>query len=113
MNRVAEARAKNPAAQLSLNEWYNFIAGSDFTESQNAHEHCGKLVAWAKEKPNSPTPLIAQAKALIEYAWYLRGTGFSSTVIARDQNAFRGHIAEARKLLDQAIKLGVKDGEAH
>jgi len=113
IGRIRDARTTSPQVQSSLNEWYNLIADPSFSESQEVPEHCVKLAVWAKARSDSPIPLIAQAKALLNYAWHVRENGLASNAPASGQEAFRSHVAEARQMLEQAIKLGVKDGEAH
>ena len=65
MGRVRDARTNSPQLQSSLNEWYNLIADPAFSESHEVPEHCVKLAVWAKARPDSPIPLIAQAKAML------------------------------------------------
>jgi len=113
MSKLRQLRATRPEAQSALADWYNVLSQPVFTESQEVPEHCTKLAAWVKERPNSPTPLIAQAKALIDYAWFVRGIGFAPSVAEQDKIEFQSRIGEARRLLERAIKLGVLDGEAH
>jgi WD40 repeat protein len=109
--RLQEARATYPQAQSPLAEWYNFISDPAFSESQEVPEHCVKLGIWMTSRPDSPIPLLAQAKARINHAWQLRGYGSAST--ARNEERFLAEMAKARQLLEQAVRLRVKDGEAH
>jgi hypothetical protein len=48
----------------------------------------------------------------MDYAWRIRGRGTESVSEAAAKE-FREHLARARSLIEQALRLGVKDGHAH
>src|SRR5262249_40917802 len=81
-------------------------------ESVDVPEHVKKLGEWRQKMPTSPTPLIVMAKAQIGYAFEARGTGLANTVSEENAKLFASRMVEAKKYLEKAIELGVKDGEA-
>jgi hypothetical protein len=97
----------NPAAV------YEVVANPAFTDSSDILDHCVALSQWRREIPDSPTPLIALARAHIDWAWQARGYGPASTVTKEGWQLFYTRIAEARRLLEEAKRIGVKDGEAY
>ncbi len=92
---------------------YQQVANPAFTDSADYPAHCAELAKWRDEMPDSPTPLVALAKAHIDWAWQARGSGYAGTVTEEGWQQFHTRIAEARSLLERAEKLGPQDAEAH
>jgi WD40 repeat protein len=107
------ARDKHPGWKDHPSEAYDVVANPVFTDSVDLLDHCVKLSEWRRELPTSPTPLVALARAHIDWAWEARGYGYASSVTKEDWEQFYTRLAEARRLLEQAIQVGVKDGEAY
>jgi hypothetical protein len=106
-------RAEHPAWKDNPSAVYEMVANPAFTDSPDILDHCVALSQWRREMPDSPTALIALARAHIDWAWQGRGYGPASTVTEEGWQLFYTRIAEARRLLDQALQIGVKDGEAY
>jgi WD40 repeat protein len=113
--KLAELRSEReerPEAQSELAGWYDRMAEPGFTASKDFPEHCAKLAEWREELPDSPTPLIALARAHTKYAWEARGTGYANTVTSEGWELFHTRIAEAKRLLKAAIEKSAQDGAA-
>jgi WD40 repeat protein len=111
--KLRAERKSRPAAQGDLEDWYDRLASIEFTASQDLAQHCQKLAEWHKQHPDSATALVALAKAHIAWAWEARGSGFAATVTEEGWQLFAERIAKARDLLEQAQKLGPRDGELY
>ncbi len=77
----------------------DLLAAEAWTEWQ------GHYAAWAAEVPDSPTRPIAQAEALVERAWALRGAGYADTVTESGWQGFASGLAAARAMLEAAPEL--------
>jgi WD40 repeat protein len=111
-----EARVQSLAKsefREGVNAWDVLLSDPIFTNSNNHKEHIEKLRVMAEGTPNSPTLMIATAQSILLDAWRDRTYGPAEMVTESDQLQFRKRVAEARKLLEQAIEIGVKDPEAH
>jgi WD40 repeat protein len=113
LDRLRANRKERPEASDELVSWYERLASPSFTQSRNYADHIAELTKWREESPQSPTPLIALARSNTEYAWEARGSGYASTVTEDGGKLFAERIATARELLEKAIELGAKDGEAY
>jgi hypothetical protein len=113
LETLRKGRSEKPSRTYLLSQWYDELANPRFTESKDIPEHCTKLATWRKEFPKSPTPLVVLAIAHLSHAWDARGTGIAATVPKEGWELFHTRVAEARRLLEQAVALGVQDGEAH
>lgn len=107
------ARDQHPGWKDHPSEAYETVANPAFTDSDNLLDHCVKLAEWRREMPNSATALVALARAHVEWGWEARGYGFASDVATENWPLFYTRLAEARRLVEQAIQLGVKDAEAY
>src|SRR5262245_27371654 len=110
--KAQEMSAADPEYRDALNQWYTCLADPSFTQSESYEEHIKKLEAMA-EQSQSPTPLIAMAKARLLSAWHVRGKGPPEEVSEAARNWFVGETAAARRILERAVGMGVKDGEAY
>jgi hypothetical protein len=113
LERLRAERKERPAAADDLSATYATLATPKFSNSADYPEHCVVLAKWRDQHPDSPTPLLALAKAHINWAWEARGVGFADTVTDEGWQHFHTRIAEAKRLVDAALELGVKDGEAY
>jgi len=66
------------------------------------------LREWVQARPNSITARVALAKALVDYGWKARGTGWAKTVKETDWKLFGGRLTEAVQILKQASTLSEK-----
>jgi len=57
---------------------------------------------WRVAYPNSPTPIIAKAELLQQYAWTVRGSGYANEVFDNQMKVFHEKSSEALKLLLEA-----------
>lgn len=110
---VRKQRVERPEWTDALSDTYEIVANPEFTDSSELLDHCVKLSQWRREVPNSPTPLVALARAHIDWAWEARGPWLAASVSQEGWEKFHPRVAEAHRLLDEAIKLGVHDGEAY
>jgi hypothetical protein len=98
---------------LTLSNDYAHLATPESTGSKSMEEHLKHLEKWRTEIPDSATARVVAAKALTQFAWEARGGGPAAVVTEQGWKLFAERIAEAHRLLDEAIALGVKDGEAY
>lgn len=68
---------------------------------------------WIKKMPESATPLIAKARAYIDFAWNARGRGYASTVTEDGWKACKEKLDKAWALLDDAERLNPLDPEIY
>jgi WD40 domain-containing protein len=106
-------RDEHPEWVHDLAATYSMVANPAYTDSLNLIDHCVKLAAWHHQVPDSPTALVAVARAHIDWAWEARGPWLASSVTEEGWEKYHTQIAEARRLLEQAIEMGPKDGEAY
>jgi hypothetical protein len=92
---------------------YNWLASPTASESKTLEEHLKHLERGLNEAPESPAGRVVMAKALLHHAWEARGSDVASTVTEEGWRLFHERAARAHRLLDEAIALGVKDGEAY
>ena len=112
-DRLRQDRKERPQAMHELSDWYERVSSPSFTESKNFLDHFERLKSWRDVNPDSSTRLVALAKTYIAYAWAARGGGWAYTVTPEGWEQFHGRLTEARRLLEQAIEMGVQDGEAY
>jgi len=67
------------------------------------------LQEWIAAKPDSPTPRIAYAEFLTEYAWRARGSGYANTVSEEGWRLMKERLAKAKGLLDEAKQMKPAD----
>jgi hypothetical protein len=103
----------NPAWRDNLFATYQMVANPAFTDSTELKDHREKLSQWRKEFPDSATPLVALARAHIDWAWDARGPWIAAGVPRDAWQPFYERLSEARQLLNQAVAIGVKDAEAY
>jgi hypothetical protein len=113
LETLRQSRKNDPGAAHQLSDFYDELVDPAFTRSKDIPEHCTKLAAWRKELPDSATPLVVLGRVHLAYAWQARGSGFANTVTEEGWELFHGRMGEARRLFEQAVKMGVKDAEAH
>ena len=64
---------------------------------------------WIKAKPQSITAHVAQANFLVNYAWYVRGSGYASSVSERAQHSFQSRLEMAVETLAASRELPEQD----
>ncbi len=64
-----------------------------------------QLQDWIRAKPQSPTPRIAMARLLTDYAWKIRGGGWASEVKPEAWQSFSSRLRDGLRYLDEAKKL--------
>ncbi len=111
--RLRKEGAKNPVARKELQHLYEIVAGPAYTHSQDYPEHALKLQVWKKEFPDSPTPLVAIAKAHLQHAWDARGSGYAGSVTEEGWTLFYSRLTEVRRQLEEAIAKGPLDSEVY
>lgn len=67
-----------------------------------------QLQDWIRAKPDSPTPRIAMARLLTDYAWKARGSGWAYKVKAEDWQTFYARLQGGLRYLESAKKLQEK-----
>jgi hypothetical protein len=68
-------------------------------------QHIAKLDEWMKARPQSITPRVAMAQALIRWAWMARGNAVAIKVADSAWPLFEGRIKRAREVLEGGAKL--------
>jgi hypothetical protein len=109
----ARARSRQLPYRDLVNMWYVFLSDPVFTKSASYREHREKLAAMAKASPQLATPLISMAQAHLLEAWRERGYGPEDSVSPEIRQRWKDSAGKARKLLEQAVQRGLKDGEAY
>lgn len=64
-----------------------------------------QLQDWIRAKPDSPTPRIAMARLLTDYAWNARGSGWANTVSEQQWQTFFARLQAGLRYLREADKL--------
>jgi hypothetical protein len=113
LNKLRLERQDRPQAYDDLRSWYNFLAHPAYSASADFPTHIQAMDEWRQELPKSATALVVLADIWINYAWEARGRGFADTVTPDGQELFRERMAKARQLLEQAIEMGARDGQAY
>src|SRR5262245_5369251 len=106
-------RGEHPEWVHDLSATYAMVANPAYTDSLDLRDHCTKLSQWQDRVPDSATPLVALARAHIDWASEARGPWVASAVAEENWQRFDTRLAEARRLLERAIEIGPKDGEAY
>ncbi|HEY2416235.1 MAG TPA: hypothetical protein VGI40_28600 [Pirellulaceae bacterium] len=94
-------------------EFYDWLATPASTGAASLEEHLKHLATWQAEIPDSAAARVVHAKALIKYAWEARGEDVAARVTPEGWRLFGERAAEAHRLLDEAVRIGVADGEAY
>lgn len=68
-----------------------------------------KFLEWAERNPESTVARIGYGVALIEHAWFFRGTGKARTVAEENWAPFREYVEQARVYLERIESLGEID----
>lgn len=71
--------------------------------------HVASLLAWRQASPGSDAAKFASTLFMIDYAWYGRGYGYSSTVSAASRDVHASRMASAEHQLDQLAKSGINN----
>lgn len=82
--------------------------GEPFSDEQ-WEEHFAKLDAWSRACPDSPSPLVAKAEALMTYAWAARGTSYGRPRTPEGDALFLARMRRAREALLAAEKCSVQE----
>jgi Domain of unknown function (DUF4034)/WD domain, G-beta repeat len=93
--------------------YYEFLASPQASGSKTLAEHLEHLARWRQQQPNSITARLVTARALIHYGWEARGSGWAGTVTAEGWKLFDERVADAHRLVERAIAMGVEDAEAY
>lgn len=78
---------------------------SDDRADQMLDQYSKIFDEWRHANPNSPTPIIAKAELLSDYAWYVRGNGAANTVFDNQWTVFNEKVREAYKIATEAPDL--------
>ncbi|HEY2416234.1 MAG TPA: hypothetical protein VGI40_28595 [Pirellulaceae bacterium] len=113
MDTARSKKAAIPQYRDALDSWYNVLADPSFTQSADYAEHVEKLKKQAAEAAESATLWIAIAKATLHLAWHERGWGPEELVAEKSRQHFIARAREAQAAIQQALNIGVKDGEAY
>jgi WD40 repeat protein len=75
--------------------------------------HFALIRRWRDAKPESITPRIVEAKALITHGWEARGSGYANTVSRQGLEVFEERLKKAIEVLAEASTLPTKDPELY
>jgi Domain of unknown function (DUF4034) len=64
---------------------------------------------WITAKPASITAHVAHANFFVNYAWYVRGSGYASSVSERENFSFEKRLESALKILQASREFPEKD----
>lgn len=95
--------SRTPSGILKLAEYYNGIAnvGLDFPKTDQAAwaEAAATIDDWIESYPESATPYVAKATALMNRGWAYRGKGWARNVEDGDFDQYRNHAYFAAEFL--------------
>jgi len=98
--------AAMPNGQPKLRAFYYGINTSDRdlkSTDKTAWEHVFAIAdRWQKAHPDSPFAGLAKTTLLIDYAWSIRGKGYSDTVSAEASEGFESTIREVKRRLEES-----------
>jgi hypothetical protein len=98
-----------PSGYWTLDDFYSDLSDVERSDSDRKwQEYFSLLDAWIKASPQSPTPKIAKAGALVDYAWKARGGGYANTVSDDGWRLMKERLQQADELLKAANALPVK-----
>jgi len=63
------------------------------------------LKKWKEVRPASITAAVAYGGALVNYAWYARGSGYAAETPEEDMALFKQRLLQAKQALEEADKL--------
>lgn len=113
LKKLAKQRQEWNQGYADVHLFYNRLASPASSGSQTLEQHIKVLKRWQEEIPKSAAARVVMAKALFDHAWEARGGGYAATVTDEGWKLFRERVVAARHQLDDAIELGVTDGEAY
>ena len=113
LDKIRASRNTSADYWSVLSGAYAELSNPKFTGSKDYPEHIKKLNEWRREFPQSPSPLVVEARTYVHYAWDARGIGMASTVSEIGWELYAQRIEEAHRLLIESLKLGAKDGEVY
>jgi hypothetical protein len=67
--------------------------------------------AYLRERPDSPSAIIAHARLLVSHAWAQRGSGWGRDLSNAQRRGFDTFLERAREVLDQHREAGLVDPE--
>ena len=101
---------RTPSGLWKLGVFYDaFGTNAPKEAKQYWDSYTANIEDWIDKFPKSPTPRIALAETLIKRAWAYRGTLPARHVQAKDMEAFKYYISQARNYLQQTRKLSSQD----
>jgi hypothetical protein len=113
LEQLRQARKDFGQPCNELHAYYSQIADPKFTSATNYAQHLEQLNRWREEIPDSAAALTVAALANVHYAWQARGGGTADKVTGNGWVLFATRIKQARDLIEEALRLGARDGEAH
>jgi len=81
------------------------IYGEGFQTEEAWRAHLEKVKKWKRQSLDSITARIVLAESYTAYGWFVRGTGFSSTVKSEDRNKLNERLDLAYNELTEAQNL--------
>lgn len=112
--RIRREKLVNPDGNAVLAHFYDAIETGYWETKPDDDDEWGELhQAYRDAYPESPTPLIASAKAAIEHAWRVRGGGFASEVTQEQFEGFERLLGKAEEFLQQCESLDANDPELY
>lgn len=101
---------RTPSGLWKLGVFYDaFGTNAPKEAKQYWDSYTANIEDWIHKFPSSPAPRIALAETLIKRAWAYRGTLPARHVQAKDMEAFKYYISQARNYLQQTKKLSSQD----
>ncbi|MDQ1920352.1 DUF4034 domain-containing protein [Massilia pseudoviolaceinigra] len=111
--KYSKKMAKTPDGVSALSPFFSGIAQTfnvACTNPKRSDEewlaHQASLSAWLESSPTSMGAKLALAFFAADYAWYARGSGYSSTVSDASQKIFEQRMASAKRQLDKLAGPG-------
>jgi hypothetical protein len=111
LEQLAERARSNKRLLRGRSEIYYFFSPFDDPEPENEKQwklRYDQLARWRVAFPQSPLPLLVEARGHISEGWQARGSGWASEVKPEGWKKLQESLATASKCLDAAEKLEPK-----
>ncbi|MBC2602890.1 DUF4034 domain-containing protein [Puniceicoccus vermicola] len=104
-----ESRSVFGDGSFQISQFYEGLADRFGRSDDQLILDSERLDRWLEEMPYSDTAKIAYGRLLTDWAWYVRGSGFSRTVSNRQWKQFYQLLAAARSRVGPLVNEDLED----